>query len=235
MGRSKANKGNASKAIGYVRVSTSEQHLGTEAQRAALDAWCAAHDVELVAVYTDHGVSGGAALDKRTALLDALDALKVHGAGLLLVAKRDRLARDVMIAAMVERLASSNGAEIVAADGAGNGDSPEALLMRRMIDAFAEYERQIIKARTRAALRVKRSKGEKTGGQAPFGYRLAADGVHLEQDEDEQRVVSLVKALQADGLSLRAIAAEMNRRNVQARGRKWYGMSVSRVLNREAA
>ena len=230
----RASKGNGSKAIGYIRVSTSDQHLGTEAQLASLQSWCESNAVELVAVYTDHGVSGGAALDKRLALLDAVAALKVHGAGKLLVAKRDRLARDCMIAAMVERLADSNGAEIVAADGAGNGDGPEALLMRRMVDAFAEYERAMIKARTKAALAAKRKKGEKTGGQAPFGYRLAADGIHLEPDSKEQRVVELVKALQVDGYSLRAIADEMNRRNVQARGRKWYAMSVSRVLGKVA-
>ena len=235
MARRSDSKGNASKAVGYLRVSTDDQHLGPEAQRAALERWCEANGAELVSVHVDRGVSGGAPLDKRPALLEALDTVAESGAGYLVVAKRDRLARDVMVAAMVERMAERSGAVIVAADGAGNGDSPEALLMRRMVDAFAEYERAIIRARTRAALAVKRSKGEKTGGRCPFGYRLAADGVHLEPEAREQRVIGIVKALQADGLSLRAIAAEMNRRNVQARGRKWYPMTISRVLDREAA
>jgi len=235
MARRSDSKGNASKAVGYLRVSTDDQHLGPEAQRAALERWCEANGAELVSVHVDRGVSGGAPLDKRPALLEALDTVAESGAGYLVVAKRDRLARDVMVAAMVERMAERSGAVIVAADGAGNGDSPEALLMRRMVDAFAEYERAIIRARTRAALAVKRSKGEKTGGRCPFGYRLAADGVHLEPEPREQRVVSLLKALRAEGLSLRAIAERLNADGVQARGRKWYPMTISRVLEREAA
>jgi len=234
MARRSANKGNASKAIGYLRVSTDDQHLGPEAQRDALARWCDANGAELLAVYVDHGVSGGAPLDKRPALLDALDALAENGAGVLLVAKRDRLARDVMIAAMVERMAERVGASIVAADGAGNGDSPEAALMRHMVDAFAEYERAIIRARTRTALAVKARRGERVG-QVPFGYRLADDGTHLETEPREQRVISLVQDLRADGMTIRAIAARLNDDNVPARGKKWHPTTVARMLARNAA
>ena len=232
MGRS-ARKGNASKAIGYLRVSTTDQHLGPEAQRAALDRWCAANGVDLVDVFVDHGVSGAAALDRRPALMSAVNALTEHGAGVLLVAKRDRLARDVMVAAMAERLVARAGAGIVTADGTGNGDTPEALLMRRMVDCFAEYERAIIRARTTAALAVKKSKGERVG-QVPFGYHLAADGVHLEADDDEQRVISMVKQLRADGLSLRAVATHLNDHGVPARGSKWHKTTIIRLLDRAA-
>ncbi len=74
---------------------------------------------------------------------------------MLLVAKRDRLARDVVVAAMVDRLAERHGARVLAADGTGNGDGPEAMLMRGIVDVFAQYERALIRARTKAALAVK--------------------------------------------------------------------------------
>jgi len=99
-------------------------------------------------------------------LLEALAALKEHGAGVLLVAKRDRLARDSMTAAMVERLCERSGAIVRTADGAGDGDGPEAVLMRRMVDAFAEHERLLIKARTKAAMAVKRSRDERISREA---------------------------------------------------------------------
>jgi len=66
-------------------------------------------------------------------------ALTAQGAGVLLVAKRDRLARDVIVSAVVERLVERQGARVMAADGTGNGDSPEAELMRRIADAFSVY------------------------------------------------------------------------------------------------
>lgn len=208
------------KAIGYVRVSTDEQHLGPEAQRAELLRWCERNGAELVEVHADQGVSGGAELEKRPALLAALAALE-RGA-VLLVAKRDRLARDPMIAAMVERLAARKGAAVVSAAGEGSGDSPADVLFRRMVDAFAEYERLIIGARTKAALAVKRTRGEHTGGALPFGYRLAADGRSLESDPAEQEAIALIARLRSDGMSYRQLAAELNARGVVSKtGKRW--------------
>jgi DNA invertase Pin-like site-specific DNA recombinase len=219
---------------GYVRVSTDEQTLGPEAQRAALAKWCQAQGAELVATFEDLGVSGGLELDKRPGLLAALDALRVQGATVLLVAKRDRLARDVMVAAMVNRLTEKNGAQVLSADGTGNGDGPEALLMRNIVNCFAEYERALIRARTRAALAVKRAKGERIG-IVPFGFKLAADGVHLEAHEAEQVIIGSVCQMRTEGLSIRAIAAKLNEQGIAARGAKWHATSVARLLEREAA
>ena len=75
---------NCETVIGYVRVSTNEQTLGPEAQRSALEEWCAARSVVLAGVFTDQGVSGGAVLDQRPGLLAAL---KEHYASMLLVAE----------------------------------------------------------------------------------------------------------------------------------------------------
>ena len=219
-------------AVAYIRVSTDDQHLGPDAQREAIRAHCERSGLHLVAEHLDHGVSGGAPLDKRPALMAALDDL-TPGA-VLVVAKRDRLARDTMAAAMLERLAARAGASIETANGAGNGDSPEALLMRRMMDAFAEYERALIRARTKAALRVKRARGEKTGGDCPIGSTVADDGKHLVAEPREARALALIRELRAGGMTIRAIAAELNKRGVAARGRSWHPTTVARTLKRAA-
>ena len=221
-------------AIGYIRVSTDDQALGPEAQRAALEAWAARNGVDLVAVFEDLGVSGGAPLDKRPGLLAAVDALAEHGAASLVVAKRDRLARDTMAAAMIERLADRAGARIVSADGVGDGDGPESLLMRRIVDAFAEYERALIRGRTRAALAAKKARGE-LAGKVPFGCRVAADGRTLEADAGEAAVVDAVRELRAAGLSIRGIAAELDRRGFRSRaGKALAPTQVARILERAA-
>jgi len=223
------------KAIGYLRVSTDEQENGPDAQRADLVRWCESNGAELVAVFEDKGISGAAEIDKRPGLLAALDAIREHKADFLLVAKRDRLARDVIVGAMVERMAARAGAQVVAANGAGNGDGPEAQLMRRMVDAFAEYERQIIRARTKAALAAKKARRERTG-QVPYGWTLGADGVHLEANEAEQGIIRAALELKTAGLSLRAIGAELARRGLLPRsGKRWYASSVRCLLQGEAA
>lgn len=219
-------------AVGYVRVSTEDQNLGPQAQRAALDAWALRSGVELVAVYEDHGVSGATPVADRAGLLAALDALRVHGAGLLVAAKRDRFARDAMVAAMVERAASTAGAAVRTADGSSDIAGPEGTMMRGIVDVFAAYERDVIRARTRAALGVKKARGERVG-EVTYGYRLAADGVRLEVDPAEQAVLSAVRELRAAGLSQRAIAGELTARRMLSRvGTPFRQTQVCRLLAR---
>ena len=221
-------------AVGYVRVSTPDQVLGIDAQRAALAVWAARAGVELVAVYEDRGVSGAAAIDRRPGLMAALDALAAHGAGVLLIAKRDRLARDVLVAAMADRLVERSGARIVAADGVGEGADPSAALLRGMVDLFASYERAMIRGRTVAALGQKRARGECIG-TVPVGCRLAADGLHLEADPVEARTVAAVVDGRSAGLSLRAIVAELAERGmVTRRGGAIQLAQVVRILRRAA-
>jgi DNA invertase Pin-like site-specific DNA recombinase len=223
------------RVVGYVRVSTDEQHQGPRAQLDAIRGWCERHGAELVTVCEDLGVSGGAPLDRRPGMVAALDALAELGAGAVLVAaKRDRLARDVMLTAMVERLAARSGGRVETADGAGEGEGPEAILMRRMVDAFAEYERELIRARTRAALAAKQRRGEITG-TAPIGAKVAEDGRTLIRDEAEAEAVTLIRELRAAGVSVRGIAEELNRRGVTARGARWHPTTVQRVIARTEA
>lgn len=226
---------NPLRAVGYIRVSTEDQALGPAAQRHALERWCAANGAELVAVHEEPHragrASGGAELDNRPGLMTALDALADTGSGVLLVAKRDRLARDVVNMAMIERLAERAGARVRSAAGEGTEgtDDPSAMLMRGMIDLFAQYERALIRSRTRSALAVKKSRGERTGS-VPYGSRLAADGVHLEAHPEELEVLALVRELRAAGLSLRAIGARLTAAGCTPRGGAgWNPNTIARL------
>ena len=219
-------------AVGYVRVSTEDQGLGLEAQRAALTAWADRAGVELVGVYEDRGVSGAAAIDRRPGLLAALDALAVSGAGVLVVAKRDRLARDVLNAAMIERMAERVGARVVSAAGEGEGSDPGAKLMRTMIDAFAEYERAVIRGRTVVALAALAARGAKVGGVQSYGV---GDGISAERNDAEREIVAAVVKARASGLSLRAIVAELAERGMLTRrGGAIQSTQVARILKRAA-
>jgi len=55
----------------------------------------------------------------------------------------------------------------------------------------------------------KASQGEYTGGEAPYGRRVAADGERLEEDPNEQAARATARELRARGLSLRAVAVEL--------------------------
>lgn len=216
---------------GYLRVSTDGQAdsgLGLDAQRSAIAAAAARHQLTVAEYFTDAGLSGALELANRPGLFAAVNALK--RGDVLIVAKRDRLGRDVIAVAMLERLTTRKGARILSAAGEGTeGDDASSMLQRRILDAFAEYERLIIGQRTRAALQAKRARGQRAGN-LPYGFTLNADGSTLDVRADEQRVLSLLRELIAAGFTLREVAAELNRQGFRTRcGSAWRHQYVANL------
>lgn len=212
----KAPRGDMSKSVGYLRVSKADgsQELGPLAQRTSIERWASANGVEIIGWFEDH-LTGATEVDDRPALMEALAALRANKVGLFAVAKRDRIARDVFVTIMIERAVEAAGARAVSADGI-NGDDAGSTFARQVQDAASQYERSLIRARTRAALAVKKAKGERTG-TVRFGYRLAEDGVRLVEDEGEQTILSRVRSLRSDGMSIRQIVAALSAQGVTSR------------------
>ncbi len=159
----------------------------------------------------------------------AADALREHRAGLLLVARRDRLGRSVETLVLVEREVARLGAKVAAAGG-GNGEDVHDKFLRRILDAVAEHELFVIRARTRAALRVRRDRGLRCGN-VPLGHRLGEDGETLLPDHRERRAASLARRLHDEGLSLREIAERLDEAGHATRsGMRWHHEQVRRLL-----
>jgi len=102
-------------------------------------------------------------------------------------------------------------------------------------NAPIKYYRKLLKLnisnRTAEAMAKKRKRGEKTGGDVPFGYRLL-EGGRLAVDPDEQEVLSLIRQRRENGESYRKIGAELQRRGVLTRRGKrvWNPQVVKNVL-----
>ena len=225
------------KAILYRRCSTSEQTdsgLGLAAQLAACESAAARLGLPVGGVFDDAGVSGKTEAADRAGFMGALAVLEKGD--VLLVAKRDRLGRDPIAVAMIERLVERKGARIVSAAGEGTeSDDPSAVLMRRMIDAFAEYERLLIGARTKAALKALSGLGVKLGGEALGWARTegidAAGRRIVVAVEEELRAAAVARAYRAQGLSLREVADRLTAEGYAPKGGgKWYAATVARAL-----
>lgn len=191
---------NKTRCLVYIRVSTDEQHLGPEAQAEACRVYAERLGMTVVETFRDIGVSGAAPLHECPGLQSAVDSLEAYDAGVLLVAKRDRLARDVMKVGMVTQRVESAGATVISADGIPESNEPTAVLMRQIIDAFSQFERSLIISRTKGALAAKKAKGEVVGN-IPLGF--VRDGNKLVVDEagraQHREVKARVQALLAEG------------------------------------
>lgn len=204
--------------VAYYRVSTERQGqsgLGLDAQRAAVAAYAVGR--ELHAEFTE--VESGRK-DDRPQLVAAL-ALCRQRRAILVIAKLDRLARSV---AFISNLMAS-GVEFVAAD------MPYAnKLTVHVLAAVAEHEREMIGQRTRVALAAAKMRGTRLGNPRPDMAKVGA-AASASAARFRAGVIPAICALQAEGCSLRRIAAELNARGISsARGRIWHAASVREIL-----
>jgi DNA invertase Pin-like site-specific DNA recombinase len=160
-------------------------------------------------------------------VLAMVDAREVSG---VIVAKLDRLTRSVKdLADMLETFNRRGAALVSVAESLDTGSAAGRLVLNVMT-AVSQWEREAIGERTRDAMAHKKANGQRVG-TVPFGYRLAADGVHLDVEPSEQRIVGLIRDLRSSGLSLQAIADRLNADGVRTRrGTAWRNQYVHNAL-----
>jgi DNA invertase Pin-like site-specific DNA recombinase len=230
--------------IAYLRVSHEEQAasgLGLDAQLESITRVIGTPS----RVFRDEGISGSK--PNRPGMLAALDCLQEGDT--LAIAKLDRLARDLMLSCWIDKEAKKRGARIVSSSGEGTeDDSPSSVLMRQIVQSFAEYEKSIIGARTAAALAQKRAKREKTGGLTPFGFTAmppnpteAAAAIlrgttapqTLIPNPAEMNALDIIKQMHNQKKSLRKICAELESRGIPTKTGKttWHPQVIKQVLS----
>ena len=217
------------RVIAYYRVSTQGQGksgLGIEAQRAAVHRFAEAEGFEIVAEHTEIETGKGCdALDRRPVLAAALaEARKIKGA--VIVAKLDRLSRDV---AFVAGLMAQRVPFVVAELGA---DADPFML--HLFAALAEKERAMISARTKAALAVAKERGTVLGNPRIAEARVKAEQSRVAGADDYAMTLApVIRDLQHKGLTLRGIARELASRKIDTRrGGAWSPVQVADLIKR---
>lgn len=232
---------NAKRVIGYVRVSTvrqSRSELGLNVQREAVEAFCTANGYELATIMQE--VGSGAAADStddmsgRPVLRAALKQAKKDGAAIV-VARLDRLSRSVEFVAN----AINRGVEFKVAD--LGPDVPSLIL--HVVAAVGQEERRLISQRTKEGLRKLRERiaigtadPDQRFASNPRLHEVkeaAAAGRVAKADAAAVKIWPAVRLYQSQGLSVRAIARQLNDDGHQtSRGADWSGNAVARVIKR---
>lgn len=82
----------------------------------------------------------------------------------------------------------------------------------------------------RQALAHKRAQGRRTSKDAPYGFRIGADGDTLVPDDHEQRAIEMVRTLRAAGHSVREIVDALEAAGIPPRGSRWHPTTINRML-----
>ena len=218
-------------AIIYTRFSPrpdADESKSSEKQEARCREYCARKSYTVEAVHDDPDTSGG--LLDRPGLAEAISSLRPGY--VLVVDSGDRLARDLLVDLTIRQQVADAGARIECANGSTMPDTPEGRLVRNVLAAFAAYERDRTRARTKNALDRKRAKGKRITGRIPIGW---------EHDPERPKYLRRCKRerdaiLKAHWLArLRSktsseIARALDEEFGPCRGRPWSARTVRKLL-----
>ena len=186
----------------YARVSTTDQHV--EPQLHALRQCAEARGLAIAGEYVDHGQSG--AKSRRPALDRLIADARRRKLDAVACTKLDRLARSVRHLTVMAGELESLGVDLVVLDQAIDTCTPSGRLLFHVLGSIAEFERDLIRERTRAGLAAARRRGVRMGRPEALDadrrarlHRLLASG------QPQRRIAELL------GISKGTVAREVGR------------------------
>ena len=220
------------KVIGYLRVSTKgqvgEDKFGLESQRSAIEEYCNEKGYEIADFYVDAGVSG--AKEERPQFGRILSGDIPEGVEAVVVAKSDRIARDIYIYFAYKNELRKMGIQVISVAEDFGEQGVFAVVLDAMVAAMAEVERQNIKTRLTGGRNQKAKKGGYSGGKVPYGYKASGKTLVIEPSEAE--IVKGIYKLRSRGYSMQDICDRINasgRRNRS--GRVFHASSIKSILD----
>lgn len=219
--------------IAYVRVSTDGQAMddkfGIESQKEIIAGYCEKHDMSIMEWYIDRGESG---VKENRPQLDAIlyGEIKNPPVEAVIVAKSDRMARDIKLYYYFMMLLEKRGMKLVSAteevvnDDTGLGNVYKALML-----FVAEQERNNITKRTSGGRAVKSANGGYSGGRTPFGYKAENHQMVIEPEEAEV-VREIFRLKDGEGFTYQAVVEALNREGKVNRSGKPFIISTIQTI-----
>jgi DNA invertase Pin-like site-specific DNA recombinase len=152
---------NTRRAALYVRASTDRQTV--ENQTAALTKVAEARGWQIVATYSDAGISGAKGRDSRPGLDQMLKDAQRRSFDVVMAWAIDRIGRSLVDLLNTIETLKATGVDLYLDQQSIDTTTPSGKLMLHLTGAFAEFERSMIQARIHAGLKRAVAEGKTLG------------------------------------------------------------------------
>jgi site-specific DNA recombinase len=219
--------------VGIVRVSRlrGENVVSPSEQRQRIERWCERERIELRDVFEELDVSGGAALDRRPGLSQALALIEAKEANIIVVAYFDRLVRSLPVQLeLLERFEAAGG-EVVAIDvGQVRADTASHWLNSTMMGAVAEYQRRVTAERTADGKRQSVANGVPPFPNLPFYLRRRNGDGPIEHHPRKVELMRRAARMRLEGATIAAVRDYLRKHRVKLSYHGVQSLFSSRLL-----
>ena len=211
----------------YARFSCSKQREASIAdQIRECEEYCAREGLDVVAVYSDHAVSGRTddrpQFQRMIREVDSFDVVVVY--------MMDRFSRDPYDAPIYKKELKKRGVSVVSALERID-QTPDGMIMEKLLEGLAARESMITSIRTKRGMEGNAKAGRYNGDRV-FGYK--PEGGFYRIDEAEAELVRLAFALRLERETYSAIARELALRGARTyRGRPCSPTMAQHMLSNE--
>jgi DNA invertase Pin-like site-specific DNA recombinase len=213
-------------AVAYYRTSSAtnvgEDKDSRKRQQDAVQVYAHAHGLEVVREFYDGAVSGADPVDSRDGFKQMLEYLLGNGARIVLVESASRFARDLVVQITGHDMLKRHGIALIPVDAPDHfiEETPTAVMVRNILGAVSQFEKQSLVAKLRKAReRIRKERGRCEGN--PEWKRVP------------EAVARAARAAQKRKLSLRAIAADLAAHGFLSRSGKPYGPQSIKLMLKE--
>ena len=224
------------RTLAYLRVSTEHQTKGDSnglaSQRQKIDSFVEKNNLSSEILYfVDEGVSGGLSLSSRGGLGRLFAELRAGDT--VIVGSLCRLSRSLLDGLLLEQEIKRKKCRLVSVKGEGTeNESPESILMRRMLQTFSDYEKSLIQTRTIAALQSRKNRGLRTG-TIPYGFTTNGTDKTLVLNNREIKFLLQLEKLRDSGFTYQKCCDELNAMSLfNRKGNDWNTGTLQKVYKK---
>lgn len=212
----------------YLRVSGKSQIRGDGFLRQFLACreYAKLHNLQIVRIFREKGVSGTTELEDRPALSELFAALEENGVKTILIEKVDRLARDLLLQETIIGDMLKNGYTLLSScEPDLCSTDPSRILIRQIFGALAQYDRAMITLKLRGARQRIKAREGRCEGRKSWGEDSTKP--------HEKPVLDQMLAMRSAGFAPEEIAQRLNSDRIPTRmGKVWLGKVVATILKR---
>lgn len=215
-----------SKCYGYIRCSTTEQQISLIAQQDKIKKYAEFKNLPEPELFIESGVSGSIEMKKRPQGKILFE--KLQKGDTIIINKIDRISRNIQDFVNSIDYFKKNGIILICLEPELDLASSTGMFVANLLSAVSQLERQFTIERVNATVK-KRKEMKLCCGSVPFGWKKN-DKKELVEDKNEQEIISQIKEMQKEGLSLSKISTKLNALKVL--NKKWYPETIKRILNK---